>query len=89
MDFKFYEFKQPYYSLIKAISEDEALYLYNRHVSSEDGEEETYEEVPYDYAVAVYSRAISEDGNMIPLEEALKDLRSETGLVMLVDFSLI
>lgn len=89
--FKFFEVHDPYYALIKAKDVNEAKELYITIVA--DDEEGTLDneikEVPSDYAIAHYSRSLSEDKEVVPLKEVLEVLRSNESNLLLIDGNLL
>jgi len=88
---KFYEVQYPYYALIMATDEDEAIEIYTDNVA-EDHEGDLIdeiEEVSRDYAVIRFSRTKSEDGQEIDQMEVLATLNSEDSQVLVIDGSLI
>ncbi|WP_138825190.1 hypothetical protein [Bacillus altitudinis] len=89
-EMKFYEVHDPYYALIKAKNEENAMTIYTDVVADDDGgliEEIT--EVTETYAAIRYSRVNGEDNKMIPVEEVLEDLKNEIQMVLIIDGSLI
>jgi hypothetical protein len=86
---KFFEVNNPYYALIKAKALESAIHEYVVVVSDDDGTLiDEIKEVPSDYAIAKYSRTLSEDGNEVPLSEILSDIRSDETLVLIIDGNL-
>jgi len=87
---KFYEAYYPYYALLKANNKEEAMQLYTECVADDDGSlHEEIEEVERDYALAMYSRAKTEDGKEVPISEILNDFQSSEAIVLLIDPSLL
>lgn len=87
---KFYEVHDPYYALIKAKNEENAMTIYTDTVADDDGGlSEEITEVTETYAAIRYGRVNGEDNKIIPIEEVLKDLTSEEEMVLAVDGSLI
>jgi len=89
---KFYEIHDPYYSLIKAKDEDEAIRKYVENVANDDegcNLKDEISEVERDYALAQFSRTGGESGETIPVHEILKDFQSDDSLVLLVDGNLL
>lgn len=89
---KFYEIIEPYWALIKAPNEDEAIEEYVRVVADDDVNQplsEEIKEVDRDYAVARFSRVLTEDGGEVPLDELLASIRSEETSVLAMDGSLL
>ncbi len=90
MKVKYYEVNEPYYALIKAENKEIARDEYIAHVANdEDGTLiDSIEEIQSDYAIAKYSRTVSEDGLEIPLNEILNNIRSDINMVLIVDGNL-
>lgn len=87
---KFYEINNPYYALVKAENEGEAIKEYTKSVADNDGSlHEEIKEVDREYALAAYSRGLSEDGHTISVNEILEDFRNGETMTLLVDGSLI
>jgi hypothetical protein len=89
---KFFEIHDPYYALIKAPNEAEAIQEYVKSVADDDELnplKDEIGEVDRDYAVASYSRAKSEDNEDVPLSEILEDIRNERTMILIIDGSLI
>ena len=87
---KFFEVTEPYYALIKAKTKEIAKDEYVKVVAEdEDGNlVNNLKEVDRDYAVAVYSRTLSEDGKEIPINEILENIKDDVNMVLIVDGSL-
>ncbi|WP_303984610.1 hypothetical protein [Niallia circulans] len=89
-ELKFYEVNEPYYALIKAKNEENAMTIYTDVVADDAGgliEEIT--EVTETYAAIRYSRVNGYDNKMIPVEEVLEDLKNEIQMVLIIDGSLV
>lgn len=88
---KFYEAHYPYYALIMATNEEEAIEIYSENVAEDDDGSliDEIEEVSRDYAVIRFSRAKSEDGKDIDYTEVLATLTSEDSQVLVIDGSLV
>ncbi|WP_081038944.1 hypothetical protein [Bacillus altitudinis] len=89
-EMKFYEVHDPYYALIKAKNEENAMTIYTDVVADDAGgliEEIT--EVTETYAAIRYSRVNGYDNKMIPVEEVLEDLKNEIQMVLIIDGSLV
>ncbi|MHC1990253.1 hypothetical protein ACYF6V_03225 [Bacillus safensis] len=87
---KFYEVNEPYYALIKAKDDENAMTIYTDVVADDDGglmEEIT--EVTEAYATIIYSRVNGEDNNVIPVKEVLEHLTNEEEMVLIIDGSLL
>ncbi|MGY4689320.1 hypothetical protein [Salibacterium sp. K-3] len=89
---KYFEISQPYYALLKAENESQAIMKYIEQVADDSENEplcEEIQEVPTDYAVAKFSRATGEDRELPPLREVLDELRDGEDSVLLIDGSLL
>ncbi|QSB48788.1 hypothetical protein [Parageobacillus toebii] len=87
---KFYEVHYPYYALLKAETKEEALKLYIDAVCDDDGSlSQELKEVERDYALAMYSRAKTEDGKDIPIPVILEDFQDDESKVLLIDSTLL
>ncbi|WP_400162898.1 hypothetical protein ACAF76_008300 [Brevibacillus sp. TJ4] len=87
---KFFEIHSPYYALLKANSQEEAIAKYAECVADDDGTlHEEIAEVDRDYALVSFSRGATEDGQVVPILEILKDFQSEDSAVLLIDSGLI
>lgn len=89
-EMKFYEVNEPYYALIKAKNDENAMTIYTDVVADDAGgliEEIT--EVTETYAAIRYSRVNGYDNKMIPVEEVLEDLKNEIQMVLIIDGSLV
>ena len=86
---KFYEFSNPYFALIKAEDEYDAIVEYNESVGDINDEKlENVKEVSRDYSMALFSRVLSEDGNVIPIAEIVSDFQKEERMTLVVDGTL-
>lgn len=89
---KFYEIIEPYWALIKAPNEEEAIAEYVRVVADDDAENplsEEIQELDRDFAVARFSRIRSEDGDEIPLAEVVAAIQKEGTEILAMDGSLL
>lgn len=88
---KFYEINEPYYALLKANSEKEAIRKYVHNVADLEEEEVDFEikEVSRDYALARFSRAPGEDKKLLPIGQIVSDFNVQEIEVMIIDGSLI
>lgn len=87
---KFYEVHDPYYALIKAKNEENAMTIYTDVVADDDGAlSEEITEVTEAYATIIYSRVNGEDNNVIPVKEVLEHLTNEEEMLLVIDGSLI
>jgi len=87
---EFFEAHYPYYASIKARDEDEAVQLYVMYIADdEDGTlREEMKEVERDYALVMYTKAMSLEHNRISVEYILNDFRDDEPSVLLIDCSL-
>lgn len=89
-EMKFYEVNEPYYALIKAKDDENAMTIYTDVVADDDGGlSEEITEVTEAYAAIIYSRVNGEDNNVIPVKEVLEHLTNEEEMVLIIDGSLI
>ncbi|MEK4132021.1 hypothetical protein NYE67_20615 [Solibacillus sp. FSL W8-0474] len=90
---RYFEFLDPYYALIQAEFEGEAVQEYTDTVSGDEKDHETLmleiKEVPEYYAAARLSRGKGENGELMELDEVLDILKSNKKQVLLMDGSLI
>ncbi|MGM0971067.1 MAG: hypothetical protein ACQEWR_21160 [Bacillota bacterium] len=87
---KFYEVHEPYYALIKAKNEENAMTIYTDVVADDDGGlSEEITEVTKTYAAVSYSRVNGEDNKVIPVKEVLDHLTNEEEMVLIIDGSLL
>lgn len=89
----YFEFVDPYYALIKAKNDEEAVKKYIEVVAGDEGEFESLVEecksVPEYYAAAKLSRSNDEFGKLVDFEEVRKLLESGDTEILLIDGSLI
>ncbi|MFM2573789.1 hypothetical protein FBF75_17645 [Bacillus sp. S2(2019)] len=89
-EMKFYEVNEPYYALIKAKNDENAMTIYTDVVADDDGGlSEEITEVTEAYATIIYSRVNGEDNNVIPVKEVLEHLTNEEEMVLIIDGSLL
>lgn|GEM_PF-1012987 len=87
---RFYEVHDPYYALIMARNEEEAIKIYTEIVADDDGTLiDEIEEVSRDYALLRISRAPGEDNELIKYKELLDSLNSNEPQLFIIDGSLI
>lgn len=91
MNKKYYEIKEPYYALLKAKNKNEAISIYTGKICDTEDESlsSKIKEVDRDYAIAKYSRTLSEDGKEIPLEEILTCIKEDRSKLMIIDGELL
>ncbi|MEK4791148.1 hypothetical protein [Bacillus sp. FSL K6-2971] len=89
-EMKFYEVNEPYYALIKAKNDENAMTIYTDVVADDNGGlSEEITEVTEAYAAIIYSRVNGEDNNVIPVKEVLEHLTNEEEMVLIIDGSLL
>ncbi|MEC2427692.1 MULTISPECIES: hypothetical protein [Bacillus] len=89
-EMKFYEVNEPYYALLKAKNDENAMTIYTDVVADDDGGlSEEITEVTEAYATIIYSRVNGEDNNVIPVKEVLEHLTNEEEMVLVIDGSLL
>lgn len=82
---KYFEIHDPYYALIKAHDQDEAIKVYTEYVAEVDGTlHEEIREVDRDYALVSYSRGATEDNEEVLIPEILEIFQSEKSAVLLI-----
>jgi len=88
---KFFKVNEPYYALIKANDKEAAIKLYEANVAENiDGEvNEDVREISANKALVIFSRATSEDGKIIPINEILTDFESEEEMILLIEGTLL
>jgi hypothetical protein len=88
---KFFKVNEPYYALIKANDKEAAIKLYEANVAENiDGEvNEDIRETSANKALVIFSRATSEDGKIIPINEILTDFESEEEMILLIEGTLL
>jgi hypothetical protein len=87
---KFFETHDPYYALIKAENQAEAIKIYTEYVADDDGTlNEEIREVDRDYALVRFARSKSEDGDFESVPHALEKFRREKSEVLLIDSGLL
>jgi len=87
---KFFEIHTPYYALLKADTKDNALGVYVKFVADNDGSlGEAIKEVDRDYALARFSRSVSEDKQWAPISQVLENFRSDDNEVLIIDRDLL
>ncbi|MBE9390147.1 hypothetical protein [Vagococcus salmoninarum] len=93
---RYFEFKQPYYALVKACDSGRAIEIYDSNVckieDSKDMEEvvDGMTEIEEERAKSKYLKAsLAEDGVEIPFTERLSDFSEDADEVLLVDAGLL
>lgn len=89
----FYKFSNPYYALVRAKNEKEAIKLYRAETGVEDIETPDEElEVEESKLVKVYQElrsAVTEDGEKSFVYGNIEEIRNEKSRVILIDSSLL
>ncbi|ASK26230.1 hypothetical protein ABC970_22255 [Bacillus licheniformis] len=84
MNKSYFEIIDPYYSLIKADTIQEAKTIYNEYVSEiEELNESDIYPVPRDYALARFVRSTDENGKLLPIDKVLADFYSPKSDILL------
>lgn len=95
---KYFEFKDPYYALIRAENQDEAIPIYTEEVVGEPEEGESYlpTEILYHTALGKFTSTIVETMSDIEREEdtyklsdLMKEFRNPNNYILLIDGDLI
>ena len=90
---RYFEFAIPYYALIQARNEAEAVQEYIEVVAGDKSDFDTLldeaKEVPEYYAGARFSRAKGEDGELMDLDEVVEILKEDKAQLLVIDGSLI
>lgn len=87
---RFFEIHDPYYALIKAGNEEQAIEKYVEVVADDDGTlRENIKEVSRDYALVIFSRATGEDNSFLSVDELLKKFEKDISDVLAIDGALI
>ncbi len=88
-----YEIVDPYYALIKAKDDVDAVKKYIEVVAGDESELEVLLEecklVPEDYALVRFSQAPSEDGKLVDPHLVLEDFNSSDTSILIMDGSLL
>lgn len=87
---KFFEIHSPYYALLRANTQEEAIAKYTECVADDDGTlHEEITEVDRDYALVSFSRGTTEDNETVPVKEILEDFKKEGSAVLLISRELL
>ncbi|KDE31580.1 hypothetical protein SFC22_06485 [Bacillus altitudinis] len=87
---KFYEVHDPYYALIKAKTEENAMTIYTDVVADDDGGlSEEITEVTEAYAAIRHSRTVDADERILSIEKVIEDITNEEEMLLGMDRSLI
>jgi len=83
---RYFEISSPYYALIKAENEEQAIEKYVELVADDhdDTLKEDIKEVERDYALIIHARADSEDGEIITHAQALEDFNKPEAEILAV-----
>jgi len=83
---KFYEFDDPYYSLVKAKDEKDAIEEYE-HATADNPE--GVREIDIFTALLLFSRSVSEDGNQVPVIKVLDEFFNNERATLIYDRHLL
>ena len=93
---KFYEFEAPYYALIKASNEKEAIKKYTTEVCEDDKDEIEFHQITFEEAIEEIKSSIDcspqdffENWDSLVADKAKELLRKDSLGVVLVDSSLL
>jgi hypothetical protein len=81
---KYFETKEPYYSLLVANNTKEALNLYREMYGNND-DPEKFTELSREEALYLITSAKTEDGDNLTYEEVKEDLDAKAPTMLLVD----
>lgn len=85
----YFEFRYPYYALIRAKNKKEAIKIYRTEIA-EDEKNEEVKEVAKEYALGKFAVAIyKEDKEEYTLVELIEDFSEAINYVLLIDGELI
>ncbi|NUJ17348.1 hypothetical protein FKN04_12235 [Bacillus glycinifermentans] len=84
--FKFYEFDDPYYSLVKAKDEKDAIEEYELATADNP---EGVREIDAFTALLLFSRSVSEDGKQVPVNKILNEFFKNERATMIFDRHLL
>lgn len=85
-DMKYYKVSDPYYAIIKARTQKEAIRIYEQHISDDEDNElrENMIEVSRDYALVHFSRSTGEDMKLLKPQELLEEFNDDISGVLVV-----
>ncbi|MGG3890198.1 hypothetical protein [Metabacillus fastidiosus] len=86
---RYFEIHEPYYALLKANNETEAIQKYIENVAGEKGETFNISEVDRDYALIKFSQAPDENKKLLPINTVINEFNAQENEVMIIDGSLI
>lgn len=93
---KYFEFKEPFYALIKAECEKEAVGIYTEEIVGECDEDEMYIPVmiPYNTALGKFAKVIyetmsEEENDTYKLSDLMKEFANPNNYILLIDGDLI
>ncbi|MFT8392782.1 MAG: hypothetical protein ABF624_02070 [Liquorilactobacillus ghanensis] len=93
---KFYEFEEPYYALIKASNEKEAIKNYLKEVCEDDEDERKFHEITFKQAIEEVKSAIAEEPqdffenwDSMVTDKAVEFLKENNLSAALIDSSLL
>ncbi|MDO7908447.1 hypothetical protein Q5741_18765 [Paenibacillus sp. JX-17] len=87
---RYFEIIEPYYAMIKAETEEQAIEKYVEFVADDDGSlKDEIAELERDYALVLYSRCPAEDMRSMKTIDLLNEFQDEEPSVLIVDGSLL
>ncbi len=95
---KYFEFKYPYYALIRAENEDEAISIYTEEVVGESEENENYLPIKilHHTALGKFTSTIVEtmsdeeiESDTYKLSDLMKEFRNPNNYILLIDGELV
>lgn len=88
---KYYEFTDPYYALIKAENQEEAVSIYTEEVVGESEVEEIYIPVLIDSNTALgkYFKCIEETDGEKLISDLMNDFKNPNNYILLIDGELL
>lgn len=88
---KFFEFKDPYFALIKAKNKKEAIKIYMEFIAEDEKNslKEEIQQVSRDYALLKFSESATDFKDFSTLESIIKTFNSDEVDLLLVDGALL
>ena len=87
---KYFEIYSPYYALLKANTQEEAIAKYAECVADDDGTlHEEIQEVDRDYALVKFASGGVEGGEKMLIKEMLETFKEATPEVLCIDSALL
>lgn len=85
---RYFEIEQPYYGLMKANNEEEAIKIYTETIADDDPDSpliDEIKEVERDYALVVHARAVSEEGKYETIKTLLENFNDDKAAILAMD----